>query len=146
MKVIRKATAFDLPSITKLAKRLIDESEHYKGANISRLKIALVIGACIKNGVVYVIDVDGEIVGGIAGHIGEAWYSTDKVLSDVVTYIVPEHRGGYTAMKMIRMFVDFGIERGAKVEIGVSSGINPERTGMFYQRLGGKPVAQLFKF
>lgn len=81
---------------------------------------------------------DGQAVGLLMGIEWEHPMFTGKPVSDMVVYVVPEHRGGSIALRMIRMLEAWARERGAEgVLLGQSTGIgDTDRVRRFYERLG----------
>ncbi len=78
-----------------------------------------------------------EVIGFGLGACGPNWFGPDMLASDLAIYIDPEHRGGSAGPRLMQAFTDWANSTGAKlVMVGVSAGINPERTGRLYERLG----------
>lgn len=59
---------------------------------------------------------------------------------DLLTYVVPEHRGGL-GIRLIKAYIEraklLDID---DIHIGVSTGLEPERTGKLYERLGFRHI------
>tara|TARA_X000001036_G_C20582178_1_gene767215 strand:+ start:732 stop:1229 length:498 start_codon:yes stop_codon:yes gene_type:complete len=68
-----------------------------------------------------------------------------KISSDLMVYVIPERRGSTTAMRIIKAYEQWAIGRGCQeINLGISSGINVERTSKFYYRLDYHPTALKF--
>jgi len=89
---------------------------------------------------------EGEPIGMIAGSITPYFFGKGTVASDFVWYVLPEHRGSRTAVKMLKMFVDWAREQGAlELYMGVSTNVAPERTGDVLKRYGFEHVGGNYK-
>ena len=94
-----------------------------------------------------VIAYDGDKpVGILAGGITQPFFSYSTYAFDYVWYIVPEHRGARTAIRMLKMFKEWATEKGCEdLWMGVSTNIQPEKTGKLFERLGFRHVGGNYK-
>lgn len=84
---------------------------------------------------------DGEPVGMISGSITPYFFSRGYVASDFVWYVLPEHRGSRTAVRLLQKFKDWAEENGAsQLYMGVTTNISAERTGKLLGKLGFEHV------
>ena len=144
MASVRHALEADVPAMVELGRRMHAESPTYRELSYSPEKAAAlglrVVGTLLNPGGALVAEVNGRIVGMLAGYVVEHWFSHDKVASDYVLYIDPEHRGGMTAVRLIRAFERWAIAQGATVLLpGVSTGVKTEQTRDLYRALGYEP-------
>lgn len=136
---IRVATLDDLPRILELGELLHRESPRWSRLSFNRAKAAHFIAHLIleANGVVFLAEQDGLVVGGIAGMSSAHWSSDDVVAQEVSFFMAPEARGNMVAVRLIAALQAWGEMRGAKwLTAGTSTGLDPERTAGLYERLG----------
>lgn len=145
--MIRPAVIDDLPALLRLAELMHSESrfagrypfDHYKAREL--LDTAIWHPAWV----VWVAEKDGELVGGLVGTISEQWFSRELVVQDLAVFVKPDARGGFIAARMVRLFHEWAVDRGAvDCEIGVNTGVHPERTGELLKAAGFEQVGQLY--
>jgi GNAT superfamily N-acetyltransferase len=87
-------------------------------------------------GAVAVDDTDG-VIGYIFGKIEPYYFSDELAVYDLGLFIRKHKRGTYAAVRLVKEFERLAKQRGCKrVYLGIATGINPERTGELYERLG----------
>jgi GNAT superfamily N-acetyltransferase len=142
---IRKAVEADIPTLVELGRRLHDESPHFVRYEYSSEKVAalarrLIVGESLLSpppGGVLVAELEGRIVGMIVGLVIEHFFGSSRFATDLTFYVAPEHRGGSTAVRLIRAFEEWARENGAQYFVpGTSTEIQPERTLELYKHLG----------
>lgn len=143
--MIRPARFEDIPRLVELGTMLHQQSS-YADMPFDRVKVAGFLASLIGGaGVLFVEDRDGVVIGGLAGGITEQWFSSEKVAFDYSFFIEPSHRGGITAIALIKAFIAWArIKGAARITMGITTGINVEATSKFYRRLGFKDVGPLF--
>ena len=98
------------------------------------------------DGFLWVFD-DGDVIGALAATVFEHWFSSDRVAQDVGLFVRPDRRGGAAAAALIDRYIVWAHERGAvDVELGVNTGVRPERTGKLLERLGARLVGWLYSW
>lgn len=143
--MIRPATIDDLPAILELGGRMHLESR-FRALEFDLAKVARVFEQLINSddGIVMLAEVNGRIVGGIAGVVVEHWFSVSKVAQDFALFIEPEHRGGMLAVRLLRQYEKWAFEQGAvAVEMGINTGVHVEQTAKMLELLGFRSVAVL---
>ena len=84
---------------------------------------------------------DNKLIGFISGMHQEYFFSSNKKVSDLGFYILPEYRGSRAAIKLLKELENwaksFGVE---DLYLGQTTAINIEKTQKFYERLGYKTV------
>lgn len=136
---IRPATLNDLPRILELGELLHLESPRWSRLTFNKAKAAHFIARLIlePDGVVFVAERDGVVVGGIAGIATPHWSSDDVVAQEVSLFMAPEARGSMAAPRLVCALQAWGDIRRAKwLQAGTSTGLDPERTAGLYERLG----------
>lgn len=88
----------------------------------------------------------GERIGMLVGYIAEHTFGRDKVAQDFINFVLPERRGIMAGKAMIHMFEDWAKRKGvAEVYLGITTGVEVERTAKLYERLGYERAGILFK-
>ena len=99
---LRLATVDDLPDIVGLGRIMHKESSFAPlDYDIERVKES--IGDLIEKNqfVVVAEDINGEVVGGMAGFVTQSWFGKDDIANDLALFIHPEHRGGLLAVRLV---------------------------------------------
>jgi len=136
--MIRPARHSDVPRLIELG-NLLHASSNYSKMTYCPDKSASFLHDLINGlgGVVFVAEVSGEVVGGMAGGITDQWFSDDLIAYDYSIFIEPARRSGITAISLIKTFEQWAILRGAKqLHMGIGTGINVESTVRLYQSCG----------
>ena len=90
------------------------------------------------NGRIWIAEQGGEVLGVFVAVVHKHYACDLLHVSDLALYVYPQHRGGTTAIRMIRQFLAWAKEIGAEPTISLNTGIEPERTGQLMQALGAK--------
>lgn len=136
--MIRKATKADLSAMLEIAQCLADESS-YSHIKLSKARVKTTIETMIEHGFAMVAELDGKIVGGMLGDTFTPWYSEDKVAIDYSLYVLPAHRNGLIAYKLVKAFEKWAISMGAKqMRPGIGTG-NPSMARL-YEKMGFQKV------
>lgn len=85
-----------------------------------------------------IVLVTGEPICGVfLGVAQELWFSRAKTAFEVIFYVLPEHRGGRHAVKLINGYKARARELGAQeIKISEEAGINPDLVERFYSKMG----------
>lgn len=147
MTSLRFATADDIPALCELGRRYHAESSFANSA-YSPFKVSILLARLISGqGCVIVAEKDEQIIGGIAGVVIEAWYSTEKVAHDFCLFVDEKHRNGMLGTRIVRKFIAWAHRNGAKrIQMGITSGIHVERTAKLYAALGGRAIGSFYEF
>ncbi len=136
---IRRATGEDKETLLELGRDMHAESPRFSKLRYNDAKAASLFDMLVDNpnGIVLLAEDGDKIIGMMAGFASPHFFSFQLFASDFVLYIDPAHRGGTTAMRLIKNFEQWAIELGvAEIVLGVSTEVNAERTAEMYQRLG----------
>lgn len=144
--MIRAAKQGDVDALVALGFEMHLESrfcgERYEQDKVRALMSALIGG----EGVVFVAERDGEVIGGIAGGVTERWFSRTKVAFDYGLFVRKGVRHGIIAMKLVSALVRWAQSMGITcVECGVVSGVHPENTAQLYEAIGFDRVGILLE-
>ncbi|MDR1276569.1 MAG: GNAT family N-acetyltransferase [Candidatus Accumulibacter sp.] len=144
--MIRPAKTDDVPRIVELG-RLLHAASSYATQRFDEDKVADTMRALIGgSGVVFVAEIDGVVVGGIAGAVTEPWFSREKIAFDYSFFIDPARRHGVMAVRLLKTFFDWARRMGAeRIHMGITTGVNVEETARLYRALGMKDAGALFE-
>lgn len=135
---IRSMVMTDIPHVVLMASDMHKESI-YRELDFNPKKIMELCETIINNPDVYFgyIYDDGEIKGLCAGYITPHFFGDDLTSGDLAVYVKPEFRKGRVGVSLIKAYTDHCLSRGVKEPLlGVSAGINVDRIGALYERLG----------
>lgn len=141
---IRKALLEDLPVLLQLGELMHAESPRYSRLTFSMERAGKTLRFLIENaeGVVFVAEEAGQIIGGIGGLASAHWSSEDVVADEVFFFLLPNRRGRFAASRLICALRAWADLRGAHwLSAGLSTGLPPERMAALYKRLGFTPVS-----
>jgi hypothetical protein len=144
--MIRPATEADIPRIVELGRMLHQESDEYRDISYDGEKVAETMRGLIDgSGVIFLYEQDGQIRGGLAGTLGEFWFSREKVSGDFSLFVEPEARNGMIAVKLVLAFRVWSKLCGARrLNMGVTTGIQEYGTSRLYTSLGLRRTGTLF--
>lgn len=144
--MIRTATHDDVPRILELG-RLLHATSAYSALPFDEQKVGALMHSLIDGaGVVFVSEVDGVVIGGLAGGVTEFWFCSEKIAFDFSFFIHPDYRGGMSAPRLISTFSDWAKRIGAReLHMGITTGINTEAVARLYEKMGMTLVGPLFK-
>lgn len=138
---IRTATYDDLDVLMELTESMHAESPRYSRMAFSHQKMINLYVMLIDSawGLVLIAERDGVIIGGVAAMVTEHWLSNDMIASEFGLFILPEHRGGMTAARLARGYIEWAKEQGAKmIQFGISTGVHTDETAALYRAIGLK--------
>lgn len=146
--MIRDAKNEDVSQLVELGELMHAESDFaflpYDRAKVRRLIAAYIEGAEMRCGLV--AESEGCIVGMLGGYLTDYFFCDELIACDEILFVKRESRGSAAALRLVQAFREWARERGAReVCLGTSTGIHPERTGRFYERLGLRCVGGLYK-
>ena len=144
--MIRVATLDDIERIVEIGKVMHQESAYkdlpFDAEKVSHLMAGLIDGA----GVVFVAERAGHIIGGFAGGISEFWFCTSLHAFDFGLFILPEHRGGSAAIRLLAAFEHWAKDSGAVwCDVGITTGVHLEQSTRLYEKLGYNQSGILFR-
>lgn len=111
-----------LEELVALVKSAYDESEVMKSYSYSEERVRQLCAAAIMDqrhfcGVA-IVDMsrptNDKIIGMLIGAIGGVCYSVEPVVSDVITYVMPEHRDGDVPGLLVEAFAKWAKRLGIK--------------------------------
>ncbi len=144
--MIRKATINDLEEMILLGFDMHQESR-WQVMDFNVEKVARFFTSCIDSSdyLVIVSEEAGKLIGGFVGYAMPHWFSDDVMAGDFALFIHPDHRGGLVAIKLIKHFVEWAKGKNAiLIQLGISTGVNLEKTSRLYERLGFEKMGIMF--
>lgn len=142
--MIRPAKHSDVPRLIELG-TLLHATSSYSTMNFCPDKSAAFLHELINGqGVVFVAEVRGEVVGGMAGAVAEQWFSNDLIAYDYSIFVEPSKRNGVIAVRLIRTFQEWARIKGAKqIYMGIGTGVSVEGTTRLYESQGLRNIGPL---
>lgn len=145
---VREATVYDLETLIALGELMHVES-NYRSIIFSKDK-TLVTGISIIADPMWCVRVcegkDDEVIGMFVGYVSQFPFSYDLVASDFVLYVLPEYRGSTAALRLLGAYEAWAKSKEAKIiNIGTTTGVNTDKVGEFYERLGFNRVGAVYR-
>ena len=142
--MIRPAKHSDVPRLIELG-TLLHATTSYSTMSFCPDKSAAFLHELINGqGVVFVAEVRGEVVGGMAGAVTEQWFSNDLIAYDYSIFVEPSKRNGVIAVRLIQTFKEWARIKGAKqIYMGVGTGVSVEGTTRLYESQGLRNIGPL---
>lgn len=113
--VIRTAVADDLVGIGSLADSFLKYSGYAQMLAASEIHTDTVLLNLIESGSVFVAELGGKIVGGIAATMSFMWFAPDVPLAVELAWFVDEkYRHNTIGVGLLRAFEKWGREQGAR--------------------------------
>lgn len=132
---IRTATEADIPLIGDLGRMMHFESRYAK-FDFNPGKWERLLRVVIPQGLTFVAEDSKGAVGVFVGIMAEHFFGDDLTSHDLITYVLPESRGRVGVLltkEYIRRAKALGVR---DIHIGISTGLQPDRVGRFYEKLG----------
>lgn len=143
MVILRTATIADIPQLVELGRMMHFESR-YAVFDFDPATVAVTLREAIAQGLTFLAEQDGDLVGGFVGAITTHFFGRDLIAYDVATYVAPAHRGRL-GVRLIREYVRRAKAAGVvDIHLGTSSGIRPERMERLCTRLGFTRIGGLY--
>lgn len=142
--MIRPAKHSDVPRLIELG-TLLHSTTSYSTMNFCPVKSATFLHELINGqGVVFVAEVRGEVVGGMAGGVIDQWFSNDLIAYDYSLFVEPSKRNGVIAVRLIQTFKEWAKLKGAKqIYMGIGTGVSVEGTTRLYESQGLRNIGPL---
>ena len=142
--MIRPAKHSDVPRLIELG-ILLHATTSYSTMSFCPDKSAVFLHELINGqGVVFVAEVRGEVVGGMAGAVTDQWFSNDLIAYDYSLFVEPSKRNGVIALRLIQAFKEWAKLKGAKqIYMGIGTGVSVEGTTRLYESQGLRNIGPL---
>ena len=145
---IRQIIYEDVDEVIEMGIRMHDES-NYAFLPFDREKVRELIMTYVNDFETQcglVAEEGNFLLGMFGGFLTDYYFCNEKLACDMVLFIDKKYRGSSAARRLIRAFRDWAIMRGAReICLGISSNVNTDRTGRFYESLGFTRVGAIYK-
>lgn len=109
---VRKATAEDKLTFAFLADAFLKESGYGLTMNPDKLLANFDFSLTSSDIEIFLLDVDGTVVGMLVGAISQPLFSDDSMATELAWYISPDKRGGREAFQLIKTYEEWAKEQG----------------------------------
>ena len=134
----KAAEPSDIDAIIEMGRAMHTESV-YSVLRFSEEKVRhLVLTAIEYDWFLQIAERNGKPVGMMAAYCAPHWCSDDLMVSDLLLYVLPEHRGGFAAVLLVEDFKAWVVATGAKLVTVGTTAIPDHREAVvdFYQARG----------
>lgn len=141
---MRPAKLDDIGAIVSVLCAMHEEAR-VKCFNFSIGKLAVFVRSLILDADGIVLVSGNPICGVLLGVVKPMWFGDDKEAFNLPFYVLPFHRGGPHAVRLIEAYKQRARELGAKdITLCINSGIAPDKVNGLVQRLGFTPIGGNF--
>lgn len=135
--MIREAIRSDVPAIVAMGERFASDTDYRDRLTVVPTQLAATAEHLIANdeAVMLVAEREGAVIGMLALLLYPHPMSGERVASEIVWWVEPEHRG--SGLRLLRAAERWACEHGAAVLHMIAPN---DRIGALYQRLGYVPV------
>lgn len=146
---VRPATIKDIPDLVAFGQLLVEESPTYAARGFDPDKATQHFKNLIAGdlaGVIFVVEIEGAIVGGFAGGISDDWQSNHLMAFDYVLYVLPDCRKTGAGALLIDTFIEWSKAMGAtRIQCGTATNINAQGTVKLYESMGFELVGHFLE-
>jgi GNAT superfamily N-acetyltransferase len=145
--IIRNATIDDLDVFLSLGGKMHEESTvSYPPIDKEHIRKYLDMAVSMPEIFLNLIAEDGGPIGMLTAVAGPYSFSPEIRTSSDVLFVLPEKRGGRTAILLVKRFNEWSDSIGAvSATMSVATGITPERTGRFFEMMGFRPMEMIYR-
>lgn len=87
-----------------------------------------------------------SMTGFFVGCVQPLYFNGQPQAVDLILYAVEDKRGMLAAKYLIEAFEKWALEKRAVIiDLGITTGIHEERTGLFYEKLGYRRTGSIFR-
>lgn len=130
--ILRPAVARDVPQIVECATRML-EGTAFAPPTAAKIERLLARGTYYHQGAW----LDDKLIGFMCGYVTETFLNEQVNAYDAGLFVLPEHRGGTLALRLVREFEVWARAQGAEnVWICQCVGHEIDSTRRFFERLG----------
>ena len=146
MTTARHADLRDVPRIMKILHAMHGQSRYAKWPINDEKLEALVCTLIGNRDGVCLLAVDGDlIVGVMMGLVTEFFFSRERVVTELLIYVLPSHRGTWAALRLGHQFIKWAKNTDAvEIQAGITAGIDDASAERFYMVLGFSDMGRSF--
>ena len=141
--IIREATEEDIFDVLILAKEFSKEAPSTHTWDKNKTETFLNSALLNDNMVLFVLEVDGEIVGSILGFVIEVYMSHKVQSTELAWFITKEYRGKPSSIRLVKAFEKWSIDKGAN-QIGMGDIEGISNLEHLYTRMGYKKAESVY--
>lgn len=131
----------DLAQARALARVAAEESEPALGFDPDIVDRTLVASTTEAHPTCFVLEDRGRLVGFVLCAIEGFWFASGVSTCLHVIYVVPDKRGTRAAAYLLRAFLEWSDEVGARRKyLGINNDLHPDRTAKLFARAGARRV------
>lgn len=144
--MIRAATCADIPRLIELG-AIMHATTSYASKPYCHEKTAAFMAHLITGaGVIFAAEVNGEVVGAMAGGITDNWFNDEVIAYEFFVFIDPVRRSGILALKLILAFIEWARIKGAtQVQMGVTTEVGTDGIARLYESVGLRNSGPILK-
>lgn len=114
--MIRQATVKDVDDLIEMGKRFLDYSAFSGLTKVEDDDLARGLCSVLDNGVIFVAEKEGKIIGGICGMMSKFWFAPrTNVAAELAWWVDEEHRGSMSSIALLKAFEKWAKQNGAQV-------------------------------
>lgn len=140
--MIRLGKDSDVEFLLELGKLMFDESA-YSSLTWDRYRAKAEYLWTVANGAAFIYEKDGDPIGMILGHVAKPWFSSDLVGYEECFFVLPEHRSGRVAARLVQSWSDWCINHGAKM-LRPSTSCGTFTSERLYEAMGFRSIGGNF--
>jgi GNAT superfamily N-acetyltransferase len=145
--LIRQITYDDIPTLIEIGRKAHEESEYnvmsFNPDKCMRL-CEQIINSPAMLGIVTLKD--DVIAGVIVAAVYPGYFTDELTASDLLVYVLPGYRGTRAFYRLCIFYITWARLQGAKlIFLRNSTGIEPEKVGKLYERMGFAQVGGIFR-
>jgi len=144
--MIRRATWEDIPDLVAVAENMVNESPEWGDFDEESMSRTL-RNVFRGGGAAFVAKAPGlpAPIGAAVAFLTTRPFSGERFVADLAIWVRPEKRGSLLGAKLVSTLEAWAREEEAvEIQLGVSSGIHPDRTGALYESLGYRASGLVF--
>lgn len=146
--MLRQMKVEDFAKLNEMGEAMHGEST-YKNTVYLPEKVERLFAGVVANDNLLglVTENNGEITGFMMAFAEAHYFSNDLVSCDLMLYVKPEHRGSSDAYRMLSAYLEWAQCMGVTdIRIGITTGLNEEKTARLYNKLGFERCGSLFVY
>jgi GNAT superfamily N-acetyltransferase len=114
--MIRQATVKDVDDLIEMGKRFLNYSAFSGLTEVEDDDLARGLCSILDNGIIFVAEKDGKIVGGICGMMSKFWFAPrTQVAAELAWWVDEKHRGSMSSIGLLKAFEKWAKQNGAQV-------------------------------
>jgi hypothetical protein len=138
----------DIEAICDAVEKYLPELPHYKDITVAKDRLSYLLRHNFGNSGYFqcwVLELDGELVGGVAGYCTQGMVTWDLIANDVFLYLVESQRTLRNVGLLMDVYKKWALARGAVlITATTTGGYKPEKFDILMRRAGYTYVGNLY--